>query len=72
MIKIMYVQDGGRQTKQMSDPLLQTYIKWLVSKQPAPPPPKKKYGIYKTKRPRPQMQYELESLVKVSVTSRSE
>lgn len=37
-----------------------------------PPPPKKKYGIYKTKRPRPQMQYELESLVKVSVTSRSE
>lgn len=72
MIKIMYVQDGGRQTKQMSDPLLQTYIKWLVSKTACPPPPKKKYGIYKTKRPRPQMQYELESLVKVSVTSRSE
>lgn len=40
MIKIMYVQDGGRQTKQMSDPLLQTYIKWLVSKTACPPPKK--------------------------------
>lgn len=50
MIKIMYVQDGGRQTKQMSDPLLQTYIKWLVSKTACPPHPKKKIWYLQNKK----------------------